>query len=107
ECVPLCAREAFAGGVGQLRRVRPSQLSAVVLACLVAAPVLVHARRADALFRYWTRQNLARALASEPDKWVDTDVTVPDALGFVYPDDPAGELDKERASGTKVVRFDT
>jgi hypothetical protein len=82
-------------------------LSAVFLALLTAAPCLLVARRAEAFFRYWTRKSLASELETNPDKWVDQDVTVTDELAYVFPADPAGELDTEKTQGTKCVRFDT
>jgi len=82
-------------------------LSAVFLAAIVAAPCFVAARRADAFFRYMTRKNLIHELEANPDKWVDQDVTVTDELAYVFPADPAGELDTEKTQGTKCTRFDT
>ena len=84
-----------------------TRLSAVVLAALAGAPCLLVARKAEAFFRYFTRKNLAHALESDPDKWVDQDVTVTDELAYVFPADPNGELDTEKTQGTKCVRFDT
>jgi len=83
------------------------RLSAVFLAAVAAAPCLLVAKRADAFFRYMTRKNLSHELEKNPDKWVDTDVTVTDELAYVWPADPAGELDTEKPAGTKCVRFDT
>lgn len=90
-----------------MRRDRHLRLSAVLLAAVTAAPCLVVARRADAWFRYFTRKNLAHELATNPDKWVDQDVTVTDELAYVFPADAGGELDTEKTAGTKCVRFDT
>ncbi|HZU96431.1 MAG TPA: hypothetical protein VFF73_07065 [Planctomycetota bacterium] len=83
------------------------RLSAVILAAIAAAPCLLAAKRAEAFFRYMTRKNLSHELEKNPDKWVDTDVTVTDELAYVWPADPAGELDTEKTQGTKCVRFDT
>jgi hypothetical protein len=84
-----------------------TRLSAVLLAALVASPVLLLARRAEAFFRYFTRKNLLHALENDPEKWLDQDVTVTDELAYVFPGDPKGELDTEKTQGTKCVRFDT
>src|SRR5581483_11188996 len=69
--------------------------------------VILAARRAEAFFRYFTRKNLAHALESDPEKWLEQDVTVTDELAYVFPADPNGELDTEKTQRTKCVRFDT
>ncbi len=89
-----------------MRRDR-TKLSAVLLAAVVATPCLLVARRADAFFRYMTRKNLIHELETNPDKWLDQDVTVTDELAYVFPADPANELDQEKVQGTKCTRFDT
>src|SRR5437870_6771982 len=87
------------------RRSGSSRMTAVALAVLAAAPILVSTKRADALFRYFTRKNLVHALESEPDKWVDSDVAVTDELVYVWPEN--AEADTDQVNGTKCVRFDT
>jgi hypothetical protein len=79
--------------------------SALALGVISALPILISTRRAEAVFRYFTRKDLAHGLATEPDKWVDQDVTVTDELAYVFPDNP--EADTDQAGGTKCVRFDT
>jgi hypothetical protein len=70
-----------------------------------ALPLVGPLRQADAVWRYFSRKNLATALATDPDKWVDADITVTDELAFVYPANP--ELDTEQKSKAQYVRFDT
>jgi hypothetical protein len=84
-----------------------TKLSAVLLAAVVATPCLLVARRADAFFRYMTRKHLLEEITSNPDKWVDQDVTVTDELAYVFPADPTNELDQEKVQGVKCTRFDT
>ena len=88
-----------------VRRSGRLRLSAVALAAICASPALFFAREADALFRYFSRKNLAHHLATEPDKWVDTDITVTDELCYVFPSNP--DTDKDRGSKATCVKFDT
>jgi hypothetical protein len=89
----------------QVRRPGSLRFFALGLAVLAAAPVLVATRRADALYRYYSRKNLAHALEFEPEKWIDSDVTVTDELAFVFPEN--AEADSDKVNGTKCIRFDT
>jgi hypothetical protein len=88
-----------------MRRRRVARIPLVVLAAGAALPFVGPLRQAEALYRYFSRKNLAHALATEPDKWVNTDVTVTDELAFVWNSNPA--LDTEVKSKTAHVRFDT
>ncbi len=72
----------------------------VVLAGVVCALVLP--RSAEALYRYFSRQDLARDLETEPDKWLDQDVTFTDELCFVWPAGASDTLD-----GAKHLKLDT
>jgi hypothetical protein len=60
------------------------------------------ARRADAIYRYFSRQSLAWDLENDPDKWLDQDVTVTDELVFVWPQGPT-----DSADNTPHLKFDT
>jgi hypothetical protein len=87
------------------RRARAARFPLFALALGTLLPFVGPLREADALFRYFSRKNLAHALAAEPDKWVDTDVTVTDELCFVWPANPL--LDTDQKSKANFVRFDT
>lgn len=87
------------------RRPRAAGLPLASLVVGAMLPFVGPAQKADALFRYFARKDLAQALAAEPDKWAETDVTVTDELAFVWATDK--ERDTDQKSKAVYTRFDT
>src|SRR5579871_5610091 len=101
-----CARDQIRPGSreGSMNRCRRApRFLVVTLGVLAAAPIVMSARPADALFRYFSRKNLAHELEADPEKWIDKDVVVTDEICYVWPEN----AETDTADGTKYVRFDT